>query len=479
LDLIGVSSDYNKKEEVENMKKSFALVLVFILSLTMLLSACGKDSKTDDAKSDTSTSTTDTTKTDDATEPAAEAPKDLSGKLTIWTFAQNTHEKMNEAFQKKYPNVQLDFQILSWDDMQKNLKNALATGAGGPDVAMIEGGWFASMNSGEGLEDLLAAPYNAGELKDKFTDANWQRWHSLDGKKLLGLPWDIPPMVTFYRPDILEENGFPSDPVQLGEYIANEDNFLSMAQALKAKGIYILENNDTIFNLYTSGEGFFDRSLNYLRNNEKFAHGLDLAKKVKQLDLAFKNCALWCDPGKQALASGKIAMLYYGGWATGAIKGAAPDTVGKWRTTTLPFGTTSANGGSTMAILSQSKNKELAWEYLKFCFATDEGQRAYVEQGGSPGYIPAWSFPEVADKTNEMLGDQKYNQIWNPLAQKINTLWVSTPFDADASDIFNKGIADAIDKNTDSKAVLQKIQDDVEAKVKVKRDELKAKLGIQ
>lgn len=468
------------------MKKSFALVLVFILSLTMLLSACGSDDKkTDDTKTDSTATTTDTTepaKTEETTadpEPAAEPPKDLSGKLTVWTFATNTHEKMNEAFQAKYPNVQLDFQILSWDDMQKNLKNALATGTGGPDVAMIEGGWFATMNTGEGLEDLLAAPYNAGDLKDKFTDANWQRWHSLDGKKLLGLPWDIPPMVTFFRPDILEENGYPSDPVELGEYIANEDNFLNMAQALKAKGIYILEQNDTIFNLYTQGEGYFDRSLNYVRNNEKFAHGLDLAKKVKQLDLAFKDCALWCDPGKQALASGKIAMLYYGGWATGTIKDAAPDTLGKWRTTTLPFGTTAAQGGSTMGILSQSQNKELAWEYLKFCFASDEGQLAFVEQGGSPGYIPAWSFPQVADKTQEMLGDQKYNEVWNPLAQKINTLWVSTPFDTDAGTIFSAGIADAIDKNTDSKAALQKIQDDIEAKFKVQKDELKAKLGLQ
>lgn len=468
------------------MKKSFALVLVFILSLTMLLSACGSDDKkTEETPKDTTATTTETTepaKTDETTadpEPAAEAPKDLSGKLTVWTFATNTHEKMNEAFQAKYPNVQLDFQILSWDDMQKNLKNALATGTGGPDVAMIEGGWFSTMNTGEGLEDLLAAPYNAAELKDKFTDANWQRWHSLDGTKLLGMPWDIPPMVTFYRPDILEENGFPSDPVELGEYIANEDNFLNMAQALKAKGIYVLEQNDTIFNLYTSGEGFFDRGLNYVRNNEKFAHGLDLAKKVKQLDLALKDCALWCDGGKQALATGKVAMLYYGGWATGTIKDAAPDTLGKWRTTTLPFGTTSANGGSTMSILSQSQNKELAWEYLKFTLASDEGQKAFVEQGGSPGYIPAWSFPEVADKTQEMLGDQKYNEIWNPLAQKINTLWVSTPFDTDATDIFNKGIADAIDKNTDSKAALQKIQDDIEAKIKVQKDELKAKLGLQ
>ncbi|WP_258881613.1 hypothetical protein [Paenibacillus sp. sptzw28] len=40
--------------------------------------------------------------------------------------------------------------------------------------------------------------------------------------------------------------------------------------------------------------------------------GLKLAERVKQLGLALNNSAFWSDPGKQAVASGKLAMVYYG-----------------------------------------------------------------------------------------------------------------------------------------------------------------------
>ncbi|QYR21411.1 extracellular solute-binding protein [Paenibacillus sp. sptzw28] len=466
------------------MKKSFVLMLVFVLSLSLLLSACGGGGNKTEEGSKPAAEGDKTNANKPAAEPAkeeppADAPKELSGELTIWTFATNTMEPMNAAFTKKYPNVKLNFQILSWDDMQKNLKTSIAAGNGGPDVAMVEGSFMSTLNTSEGLEDLLQAPYNAGDLKNNWTEGNWNRWLSLDGQKLLGLPWDMPPMATFYRSDILEENGFPSDPKELADYMASEENFLNMAQALKAKGIYILEGNTTIMDIYTAGNGFFDRSLNYVRNTDEYAHGLDLAKKVKQLGLSFNNSAFWSDPGKQAVASGKIAMVYYGPWILGSIRDAAPESKGKWRTTSLPLGTAAGNGGSTLSILSQSKNKELAWEYIRFTLATDEGVQANVDNGGSPGYIPAWSFPTILNYTNDMLGDQKPNEIWNPMTQKIQNIWVQTPLDKDAGDVWNKGITDAIDKNKDSKAALQQIADDIEKKVKVAKDELKQKLGVK
>ncbi|QYR23090.1 hypothetical protein KZ483_09285 [Paenibacillus sp. sptzw28] len=58
--------------------------------------------------------------------------------------------------------------------------------------------------------------------------------------------------MSFYRADILEENGFPSDPKELAFYMSKPEQFLDMAQALKAKGIYLLEFNRTWISLLSA-----------------------------------------------------------------------------------------------------------------------------------------------------------------------------------------------------------------------------------
>ncbi|QYR23092.1 hypothetical protein KZ483_09295 [Paenibacillus sp. sptzw28] len=56
---------------------------------------------------------------------------------------------------------------------------------------------------------------------------------------------------------------------------------------------------------------------------------------------------------------------------------------------------------------------------------------------------------------------------------------IATPLDAKASEIWNKGIDEAIEKNKDPKAAIQQIADDIEKAVKADKDKLKADLGIQ
>ncbi|UUZ80379.1 extracellular solute-binding protein [Paenibacillus sp. P26] len=406
--------------------------------------------------------------------------KELSGELTFWTFgAGDPMVKFYDSFAKANPKVKVNTQILAFDVIQKNLKTTIAAGTGGPDVIMITGDWLAPHNMSAGVENLLNPPYDAGKLKDLWPQPLWEHWLSLDGKQLVGLPWDMGPTMTFYRADILEENGFPSDPKELATFMSNPEQFFDMAQALKAKGVYLLEFNKTIMDFYTGGEGFFDRNLNFIRNTDKYVEGLKLAQKVKQLGLALNNSAFWSDPGKQAVASGKLAMVYYANWIRDAIKDAAPDAVGKWRMTHLPLGQMVSGSGSTLSILSQSKNKELAWEFVKFLLATDEGQKAWVEGGNTPGYKKAWSFPAYKNFTTPLTGDQKINEIQSEAMEKSKATYITTPLDAKANEIWNKGIDEAIEKNKDPKAAIQQIADDIERAVKADKDNLKADYGIK
>ncbi len=465
------------------MKKLVWIPLIIMLSVSMTLYGCGGGSSqtaepNGQQNDNQSTGETGQTEPKEQQQPADQSKvKDLSGELTVWTFAESLFTPIVPLFKKKYPNVKVKVVPMDFSQMHEKTLTSLASGTGGPDIVQIEGGWMKKFNSIDGLEDLLLPPYDAGRYRDDFTEGNWQRWMSLDGKKLLGFPWDMPPGVTFYRADILEENGFPSDPAELASYMADPENVMSMAQALKAKGHYIFEWNTQPIDLLNAGVSFFDRDLNYLRNTENFAKGLDLAKRVKQLGLAL-NMSFWDEKGKQAVNSGKLAFVYLGAWGEGTLEDTAPSLKGKWRVTQLPFGAYGGMGGSTLSILSQSKNKELAWEFIQFMLATNEAQAEHIKIAITPGYKPAWELPIWAETKNPYFGDQQTNLLYGSLIEKIPPT-VGTPLDDKAGEIWGKGINEAVDKNKDSAAALKQIQEDIEKAIAVDKQKLLEKMGKQ
>ncbi|GAE07090.1 ABC transporter substrate-binding protein [Paenibacillus sp. JCM 10914] len=458
------------------MRKTTLLLFVLMFSLSVLLAACsgGGGATTADPKPGNEANV-ETPKQDDAQQEEATVPeepvKDLSGELELWSFDPEMFPEAVEAFQAKYPKVKVNVVNMEKDEMHDKALTAIAAGTGGPDVLFLEGGYFKRFTSIEGLEDLLAAPYDAGQFQGEFTEANWKRWMSIDGKRLIGMPWDMPPAVTYYRADILEENGFPTDPAELMQYIMNSDNFMNMARTLKQKGVYLLEWRDQPVGLMNSGISFFDSDLNYRRNADGFVKGLDISKQIAQEEL-YLGQSIWSEEGQQAIKNGKLAFVYMGSWGDNIIESwAGEDQAGKWRATGLPFGAYGGQGGSVLSILSQSKNKELAWEFIKFNLASAEGQLVWTKKGIMPGWKPAWEFPEFKNVKDPYFGDQNTNQLYAALLDKVPAS-VETPLDDKASEVWGPGIAEVMEKNLDSKAALQKIEDDIMAAVAADRQKL-------
>jgi multiple sugar transport system substrate-binding protein len=362
-------------------------------------------------------------------------------------------------------------EIKDFNDMHEKLLTSLAAGTGAPDVATVEGGWFKKFSNIEGLEDLNT-PYNfSKQHANEFTEANLSRWTSLNGKKQIGFPWDMPPMVTWYRADIMEENGFPSDPDELGKYMENPDNVFKIAQTLKAKDKYIFTGYGDVVNIVAGGDTF-DHGLNYLRNSENWVKATDLAKKVQQLGLA-GNINFWDDKGTQAVASGKLAMVFMGSWAEGIIKDKSKGGNAKWRVTQLPFGAYQGNGGSTLVIPSQSKKKELAYTFMEWMLTSQEGQDISIKNQTVPGWKPAWKSPLFADTKSAFLGGQAANMVFAKLLDKIPvTGGAGTPLDDAAGKIWDAKYKAIVEKNQDSKAGLQAIADDVNKAVSVDKQKL-------
>jgi len=79
---------------------------------------------------------------------------------------------------------------------------------------MVEVGWIARITSSAGFEDLLQPPYNAGQYKDMIIPFKWTQGLTTDGR-LVAMPKDIAPATVFYRKDIFEAAGLPSEPEEV------------------------------------------------------------------------------------------------------------------------------------------------------------------------------------------------------------------------------------------------------------------------
>ncbi len=473
------------------MKRLLSTSMILVIVLTLFLTACNnndnKNAITDETPKADNTQKADTP----ATEPAKDAvqqdnvtfdpnvfvpalPTDSTGEITLW--AAWPLDSWIGHFNSVFPNVKVNLVVM--DEIEGKLKTALAAGSGAPDIAFLDGGYMGNYNTIDGFEDLLQPPYNGGQYEEYFPASTWQRFMSLDGKKLISIATDIAPAVTFYRADIMEENGFPSDPVELGKYISDADNFINMAKALKAQDKYLIQWDSEPLGIYTFGIGFFNRKLEWQRNTDQFVKGLDLSKRFKQEKLA-SNIDFWSDEGTQAISSGKLSMTFLGNWGAEELSNKNPDTAGKFRATNLPFGAAGGWGGASLGITTQSKNKEMAWEFIRLILLNNVyANKENLESGGTPAFLPSFELLDQLEQPNEFLGGQMTGHMYQELIHKIPES-ISTQLDGKAQEIWDKGIQDALEKNIDSKTALQSIQDEVEKVLKNDIEKLKAELNIQ
>src|SRR5690606_8307467 len=212
------------------------LLLLLIIS-TLIFAACSsKDTNKNTDKN------TDTNKDGNEQEEALfEVDASIEGDITFWTWTPKVYEDIIPAFNKDYPNINVKVVGVNLDDLHNNLQTTLAAGEGAPDVSQVLQARFARYSSGDLLEDLLQPPYDASRYRELLSDFNWERFKSLDGKKLLGMPWDITPNVFYYREDIYEQVGLPNDPEELGEFLKDKDNVLDAARTLAANDIYMFD----------------------------------------------------------------------------------------------------------------------------------------------------------------------------------------------------------------------------------------------
>lgn len=282
-----------------------------------------------------------------------------------------------ERYEAKHPGVKVKVESIGQPDIIQKLNASL--GANNtrslPDVVLIEDYRVQNFLIGyEGFLKSIDGTIDVSNFADYKTAAS-----SYNGKHY-GVPFDSGVTATFLRMDLFEQAGYTIDDFQDITW----DQFIEMGKKVKEKtGAYLLGYDPSDLGIvrvmmqsasswYTNADG----SKVLVTNNAALKEGLTILKKLQDADLV-----TYYNGWNQLLATfqqGTVASVVQGCWITPSIK-ASKDQAGKWKIAPLPKLSTVDNathysnlGGSQWYVNGYSKNADVAMDFLKETFASDE-----------------------------------------------------------------------------------------------------------
>lgn len=278
-----------------------------------------------------------------------------------------------------------------------------------PDLREVSGGDYTTqlllaLDSGEGPDvihiggDRIGQLADAGSIEplDAFV-AEWPDWASQypDTVKsgvtyqdqVWAIPYGLDTRFLYYRRDLLSQAGLPADWEP-----ANLAGILEAANAVKAAGLegvapYVLyagrggsggtASHGFIPILIANGGELTDASGKWIGDSPAIRAALAYYEEAWRTDQVVPQEILttpepW-KPMREGMGTGKVALLFEGGWVYGGYQTAAEagtielENIGYLLHPTVDAGPSFTIGGpgTVWYINAASENKELAWEFIK------------------------------------------------------------------------------------------------------------------
>jgi len=362
--------------------------------------------------------------------------------ITIWAWDPNFNIAiMQEAaarYQKINPNVQFDIVSMAKADVEQKLNTILASGVKTalPEIVLIE-----DYNAQKYLQSY---PGSFADLTKQFNYSEFAPYKvklMTLNNKVYGVPFDSGVAGWFYRRDYLEQAGFKASDLENITW----DRFIEIGKVVKAKtGKYMIAADPydgglmrTL--LQSAGTWYFDSNGKpYIANNPVLKEAVKLYKEIRDSGIA-KEVSGW-NEWVGSFNNGDSASVVTGVWIVGSIK-AEKSQSGKWGLAPIPRmnikGAVNASnlGGSSWYVLQNSKNKDVAIDFLKKIYARDSSfyQKILVDRGAVGTWLPAQNGSAYKAK-DPFFGNQSIYTLFSDWMKKIPSVdYGMFTYEADAA----------------------------------------------
>lgn len=324
--------------------------------------------------------------------------------LTVWIMeGTNPDSKpffkdVSEAFEDR-TGAKLKVQYVPWPDAHDKFTKAMAGGTT-PDVAEVGSTWTAEFADAGALADLTDQVAEAG-LADDLVEG-LRTAGTLDGR-LYGMPWYAGVRSLLYRKDIFDQHNLKAP--------TSWDELREVALELKEKepdmiSFPVVGDNEYILDAFVWGAGGDlatqdGDAWKSAINSPKAREGVEFYTGLATEDGTSTKAATTWDEADLVdnITGGKVAMAVSGSWTPAAIFENEPGLKGKLAAAPIPGPdgglSPSFLGGSHLSVFNESKNPDLAWEFVELM-----GSGTFAQQwADQSGYFPGQS--SLVEKVQE------------------------------------------------------------------------------
>lgn len=352
-----------------------------------------------------------------------------SGSLTLWTWPGGLSETVTAAAVDEFPDDDLEVTVVG-DDFRQKLVTVFTARSGIPSITGVKGedmpyflqedDLFTDLNT-LGIDDLL----------DDFPEWKLAEATTPDGK-LIGLPTDIGPTALFYRTDVLEEAGLPTDPAEVAAATSTWEDYFAFGETLKEEtGAYLEVSLGDIFSK-VMGQGetkFVGEDGGFLGDSDTVRAAWDLS-----IDAWDRGIVAGIQDGSPDWASavndGTLPTLLGAAWYQGDIKSNAADTAGKWNVTAMPGGPANI-GGSFLTIPASTENPDEAVKVIEYLLSPENQASTYTEVGNFPSSVSALD-DDALQQPDDFFGGQVTTDVFREASENMPISYTS-PIDNEVS----------------------------------------------
>lgn len=381
--------------------KWISLLLAFVL-IAGMFGACGSGGETGSGAPSTPSQQSSSTEASDVNTDGGEKTT-----ITIWTWEpQENQQATIDEFNKVHPNIEVKFSMVDSADMVKKLQLALSSGSDLPDVAWLEIGQRGKLIALDCWEDLSAAPYNVdSNLLLDFLDPLSKN----ERGELIGIESSPAGAGLVYKRDLAKEYLGTDDPAELQKMLSNWDDVITAGQDVLEKSdgsVYMFAGladvKQIVMNQYDA-PFTVDGKLNLTAS---VGGALQTMIDVKESGIA-DNMEQWSPAWNASFTTQQHIFYPCATWGlTWMVKANDPDGANVWGLMEAP-GDGYTWGGTIHAIPQNAKNKEAAFEFIKWNYLTLHGAETNLSVNEYYTALKeAYEDPEFFKKPDEYFGGQ-------------------------------------------------------------------------
>ncbi len=325
-------------------------------------------------------------------------------KLEFWTFQAlhvEFYEKMAELWNERNPDRQIELVTtsLGYDDMHNKLLIALQSGTGAPDIVDIEIGKYANFLMGE--TQLVPLNRVVEPELDNIVKSRVDIYAK--GGNYYGICFHVGASVTYYNKEILDAAG-----VDAASIVTWDDFAAAGKTVLEKTGVPMatVEANDPWFFLQMLSEQGSDL---LTPDGQPNVNTPEMKKGLAFYQQMVKDSTAIVAPGGGHHAEEYYGFMNFGGaasvtmpfWYMGRFTDYMPDLKGKLLVMPNPVFEVGQPrsvglGGTGTSVTNQSKNVDLAVDFLGFAKLSEEGNLKIWEiMGFDPIRKALWTHPDL------------------------------------------------------------------------------------